>query len=108
MKCIKNVSTGLIHRVSDEEAAARVAKGLDTYCSKREWKDQKNPKPQPKVEAKVEKKAKKGKKTDEIKVKAETPVTPIDVVVPEGPVADEEPKPAKKARKPRTKKVSVQ
>lgn len=38
MKCIKSVVTNQIKRVSDEQAAEKVATGKWVFCSKAEWK----------------------------------------------------------------------
>ena len=38
MKCIRNISTGELTRVSDDEARALVAASTHTYAPKHEWK----------------------------------------------------------------------
>lgn len=38
MKCVKNVKTSEIVRVSEESADLKVSSGKWNYCSKSEWK----------------------------------------------------------------------
>ena len=42
MKCIRNMETGEIKRVTDEHAISKVATGKFSYCPKADWKYQKD------------------------------------------------------------------
>lgn len=39
MKCVKNVETGEVKRLSEEMATFRVNSGLWKFCPKKEWKE---------------------------------------------------------------------
>jgi len=38
MKCVKDIKSGIVTRVSNDRAAEMVAKGTHKYTSKDEWK----------------------------------------------------------------------
>ena len=45
MKCIKNITTNEIKRVSDEIATSQVESGKFSFCGKSEWKKDRKPVP---------------------------------------------------------------